>query len=60
MGQPIFMTETEKQWNDCKISRAVWLEILNRGGEGVDDFGTKLGGSAIWNEGEGFLKLLKK
>ena len=60
MGQPIFMTETEKQRNDWKISRAVRLEILNRGGEGVDDFGTKSGGSALWNEGEGFLKLLKK
>ena len=44
MGQPIFMTETE---NDCKISLAVRLEILNRGGEGVDDFGTKSGGSAL-------------
>ena len=47
MGQPIFMTETEKQRNNCKISRAVRLEILNRGGEGVDDFGTKSGGSAL-------------
>ena len=28
VDQPIFMTETEKQRNKCKISRAVWLEIL--------------------------------
>ena len=28
VGQPIFMTETEKQRNECKISRAVRLEIL--------------------------------
>ena len=28
VGQPIFMTETEKQRNDCKISRAVRLEIF--------------------------------
>ena len=47
MVQPIFMNrKTEKQRNDCKISREVRLEILNCGGVGVVDL-SKSGGSAL-------------
>ena len=59
VDQPIFMNRKQKSSEKIeKISRMVRLEILNRGGVGVEDL-SKLGGSALWNEGEGFLKLLK-
>ena len=59
VGQPIFMTENrkaEKQmqnksssstWNFEIVAVRVWMTLK------------KSGGSALWNEGEGFLKSLK-
>ena len=59
MGQPIFMTENRKAAKQMqnKSSSLTWnFEI-----EAVRVWKTlkKSGGSALWNEGEGFLKLLK-
>ena len=60
VDQPIFMTENRKAAKrlNNKSSSSTWN--FNSGGEGVDNFGTKSGGSALWNEGEGFLEIIKK
>ena len=54
VGQPIFMTENRKAVKQLKNKSSSSTWNFNRGGEGVDDFGTKSGGSALWNEGEDF------
>ena len=47
MGQPIFMTENRKAVKRLKNKLSSLTLNFNCGGEGVDNFGTKSGGSAL-------------